>query len=72
MPHLGPVKREDLINYLRELGFDGPFSGTKHQVMIKGTLRLTIPNPHHGDIGRELLVRILRQAGIARDEWEKL
>ncbi len=25
-----------------------------------------------GDIGRELLMRILRQAGISREEWGKL
>jgi hypothetical protein len=31
-----------------------------------------IPNPHAEDIGRGLLVRILRQAGIERKEWEAL
>jgi hypothetical protein len=40
--------------------------------MVKGGLRLYIPNPHEGDIGREFLARILRQAGIEKDEWEKL
>lgn len=37
MPALGPIKRRDLIKYLRQLGFDGPFVGRKHQVMTKGT-----------------------------------
>lgn len=40
--------------------------------MVKGNSTLTIPNPHGGDIGRELLTRILRQAGITREEWEQL
>jgi len=40
--------------------------------MVKGSLTLTLPKPHHTDIGRELLARILKQAGIARGEWEKL
>ncbi len=31
-----------------------------------------LPNPHEGDIGKEFLARILRQARIERDEWEKL
>jgi len=31
-----------------------------------------IPNPHQADIGASLLVRILKQAGIARETWEKL
>jgi hypothetical protein len=39
--------------------------------MLKGDLRLTIPNPHRRKIGVELLIRILRQAGITREEWIK-
>jgi len=39
--------------------------------MIRGTLRLRIPNPHGGDISVALLSEILRQAGITRDEWER-
>jgi hypothetical protein len=40
--------------------------------MVKGNLTLAIPNPHHRDIARELLARILRQAGISKEEWEDL
>ena len=40
--------------------------------MTKGTLKLRIPNPHQGDIGRDLLARILREAGISRDDWEAI
>jgi hypothetical protein len=28
-----------------------------------------IPNPHGADISVDLLARILRQAGISREEW---
>jgi predicted RNA binding protein YcfA (HicA-like mRNA interferase family) len=72
MPHFGPIKRRDLIHYLRRLGFDGPYSGGKHQFMVKGEITLRLPNPHRSDIGKELLARILRQARISREEWEKL
>ncbi len=72
MPHLGPIKRKDLIYYLRLLGFDGPYSGGKHQFMIRENITLRIPNPHQSDISEDLLVRILKQAGINRREWEKL
>ncbi|MBI4530026.1 MAG: type II toxin-antitoxin system HicA family toxin [Candidatus Latescibacteria bacterium] len=72
MPSFGPIKRSDLIHYLRELGFKGPYRGGNHQYMVKGEIKLTIPNPHHGDIDRDLLARILRQGGIDRDEWERL
>jgi hypothetical protein len=40
--------------------------------MLKGMIRLRLPNPHKSDVGRELLSRILKQAGIDRDRWEKL
>jgi hypothetical protein len=43
--------------------------GGKHPYMIRGALVLTMPNPHRREIGSDLLVRILRQAGISRDEW---
>ncbi|MBU1106259.1 MAG: type II toxin-antitoxin system HicA family toxin [Candidatus Riflebacteria bacterium] len=56
---------------LRKAGFDGPYSGGKHQFMSKGDLALHIPNPHKGDIGRDLLKRILQQAGLSR-EFENL
>ncbi len=72
MPWLGPIKREELVRYLRVLGFEGPYSGKKHQFMLKGVVRLRIPNPHQRDIGKELLSRILKQAGIDKETWEKL
>ena len=66
------ISRSNLIKRLKKLGFDGPYSGGKHQFMIKENLRLAIPNPHKGDIGIDLLSRILKQAGISNAEWEKL
>ena len=72
MPPFGPISRRELIRALRIVGFNGPYSGGKHTFMMKGDLTLTLPNLHQGDIGRELLARILRQAGISREEWERL
>jgi predicted RNA binding protein YcfA (HicA-like mRNA interferase family) len=72
MAAFGPVSRKDLIRRFRAMGFDGPYSGGKHSFMTKHDLAVTIPNPHKRDIGRELLSRILRQAGITRQQWEEL
>ena len=71
MPPFGPISRADLIRSLRNLGFDGPYVGGKHQYMIRGQLRLVLPNPHQGEISMALLTRILRQAGIDREDWER-
>lgn len=73
MPSFGPIKRNDLVRYLRQLGFEGPYGGGNHEYMIREQLKLVVPNPHHSaDISRDLLTRVLRQAGIDRDEWERL
>jgi len=68
MPGIKPVTWKELVRKLRRLGFDGPYSGGRHPYMIKGKLVLTVPNPHRGDIGIELLKRILQQAGISKSE----
>jgi predicted RNA binding protein YcfA (HicA-like mRNA interferase family) len=70
MPPWGPVSRRRLVRTLRELGFEGPFSGGRHEFMTRADVVLTIPNPHAGDIGVGLLARVLRQAGVSRRDWE--
>jgi predicted RNA binding protein YcfA (HicA-like mRNA interferase family) len=72
MPPFAPIKRRDLIQALRRAGFEGPFPGGRHEFMVKGTLRLVLPNPHQGEIGKDLLARLLRQAGLDRQTWENL
>ena len=72
MPAFGPISRRDLVRNLRKAGFDGPYAGGRHAFMVRGDVTLVVPNPHRADIGKELLVRILRQAGLSRSEWEAL
>lgn len=38
--------------------------------MVRGDTTVRIPNPHQGDISLDLLSRILKQAGVSREEWE--
>jgi predicted RNA binding protein YcfA (HicA-like mRNA interferase family) len=68
---LKSVSHRELIKRFRALGFEGPYSGGKHQFMTLGAFRLRIPNPHKGDISRVLLAEILREAGISKTEWNK-
>jgi predicted RNA binding protein YcfA (HicA-like mRNA interferase family) len=71
MSPLSLVTRREFIARLRRLGFKGPYAGAKHEFMVRGDLRLRIPNPHRGDIGVPLLTKILKQAGIAPEEWTR-
>jgi predicted RNA binding protein YcfA (HicA-like mRNA interferase family) len=72
MPPFGPISRINLIRCLRRAGFCGPYSGGNHQFMLRGDLSIALPNPHRGDIGKDLLSRILKQASVKRREWERL
>jgi predicted RNA binding protein YcfA (HicA-like mRNA interferase family) len=72
MPPFGPIKRKDLIKALKQVGFEGPYVGGKHEFLVKGELRLVLPNPHQGEISKDLLARILRQANLSRTAWENL
>ena len=69
MPRLPPASHAQLVAGLRRHGFDGPYAGGKHLFMLKGELRLTIPNPQTQDIAPAVLTRTLRRAGISRAEW---
>ena len=72
MAPLVPISRSELVRRLRLLGFAGPFVGGRHEFMVRKTQRLILPNPHRGDIGVDLLTRLLRQAGVSREEWESV
>ncbi|HNY33988.1 type II toxin-antitoxin system HicA family toxin [Methanothrix sp.] len=64
-----PVPRRELIRRLGKLGFVGPFPGAGHEYMSRGLLEVRIPNPHGSDISTALLQKILKRAGISREEW---
>ena len=67
-----PIRRSELIRRLRVLGWEGPYQKGKHPFMVKAGVRLTIPNPHRGDIDWSLTKRLLNQANISSNEWELL
>lgn len=69
MTRFVPVTWSELVRRLRGIGFDGPYAGGRHPQMRRGNVTVIIPNPHEGDIGVGLLTRLLRQAGVSREEW---
>ncbi|MCI0559850.1 MAG: type II toxin-antitoxin system HicA family toxin [Nitrososphaera sp.] len=67
------ISRKELVRKFRALGFTGPFSGGKHQFMVKGRHKIRIPNPHSGkDISVGLVKEILRQANIGEADWDSV
>jgi len=71
-----PCKRREFIRKLRLLGFDGPFSGTRHQFMVYAQHRLAIPsNAEYSTPQLRMLIREVEEIigrEIAVDEWNRL
>ena len=66
------ISWKKLVQKFRHLEFNGPYSGGRHLFMVKGGLKVRIPNPHKGDISKHLIAEILRQADISNEEWENV
>lgn len=70
---LSPLKRREVIRRLQALGFDGPHPGGKHQYMVRGSLKIRVPNLHGTkDVGIPILKQILTHLGVSEEEWQDL
>ncbi|MDO8734797.1 MAG: type II toxin-antitoxin system HicA family toxin [Elusimicrobiota bacterium] len=71
-----PCRRRDFIRKLIKLGFNGPYSGTRHQFLIFKEHRLSIPSNSEYSVPQlkmmlnEVKEIIGRQ--ISLDEWSDL
>lgn len=70
MKNLKPLHRKKLIKKLKKLWFEWPFSWWKHQYMMSGNFRLTIPNIHSWkDIPVPIIKAILKQSWVSKDKF---
>jgi len=71
-----PCKRRDFIKRLRQLGFDGPYSGTRHQFMVYENHRLAIPSNSECSVPqlRMMLneIEAILDRSVTLDEWNSL
>ncbi|MBC8443311.1 type II toxin-antitoxin system HicA family toxin [PVC group bacterium] len=69
-------KRRVFIRKVRHLGFEGPFSGTRHQFMVHGEHRLTLPsNAEYSVPQLRMMVREVEEItdrSIAAEHWQAL
>ena len=76
MSRWAPCKRRDFIRRLQEIGFDGPFSGTRHQFMVYEQHRLAIPsNAEYSVPQLRMMIREVEDIidhQITADEWSRL
>ncbi len=71
-----PCRRDEFIRRLRKLGFEGPFSGAKHQFMVHEQHRLTVPsNAEYSVPQLRMMIREVEavlERRITAQEWSDL
>ena len=76
MSNWTPCRRKDFIRRLRQLGFDGPLTGTKHQFMVYKAYRLAIPSNTEYSIPQlRMMIREIEEIlgrDVTIDEWNHL
>jgi len=71
-----PCKRRIFIKRIQKLGFEGPYSGTRHQFMVYKNHRLSIPSNSEYSIPQLRMMiseieAIINQT-IAPNKWNNL
>ena len=71
-----PCKRNEFIRRLRKLGFNGPYSGTRHQFMIYQQHRLTVPSNQEYSVAQlRMMIREVEAIlgrSVTIEEWNNL
>lgn len=71
-----PCKRAEFVRRLRRLGFDGPYSGKRHQFLVFADYRLAIPsNPEYSVPQLRMMLReteVILKREISVTEWQSL
>jgi len=73
MPHLPTVRPRQIIRVLERAGFEIDHQTGSHVVLRRASdgCRVVVPQ-HDRDLGRGLTLRIIKSAGLTRDEFVEL
>lgn len=70
-----PLRRREFVRRLQVLGFSGPYHGTRHDFMVYGKKRQTVPsNPEYSVPQVKFLLRqveVVLGRKISADDWER-
>jgi hypothetical protein len=71
-----PCKRRLFIKRLCKIGFEGPYSGTRHQFMIYDNQRLSVPsNAEYSVPQLKMMIHEIESIidrNLSADEWNNL
>lgn len=76
MNRWNPCPRNVFLRRLRTLGFVGPYSGSKHQFMVFGDRRLTVPSNDEYSVPQlKMMIREIEtilERKVPASEWNEL
>ncbi len=76
MPKLHPISRRELIRRMKQLGFEGPFPGTRHDFMRRPSDQMKVPIPRAEGKSREIGVKlqkiIMGEINVRTEDWLSL
>jgi predicted RNA binding protein YcfA (HicA-like mRNA interferase family) len=73
MTRLPQITARDLVRFLKRQGFVEDRQSGSHLTLWHETRRVTVTIPvHSGDLGRGLVMRILKDAGFTADDFLRL
>ena len=65
-----PLSRREFVRKLRQLGFNGPWSGKRHEYMERNKVIALLPNPHGKDFSVGFIKEMLKQIGLTNEEFD--
>lgn len=71
-----PCKRKSFIKRLIKLGFEGPYSGAKHQFMVYENHRMSVPSNSEYSVPQLKMmlseVADIIERNVSAEEWAEL
>ncbi len=72
MPRLPVLSGRELVKILEKMGYEVDHQTGSHIILRHRETRARLTIPDHREISRGTLRAILRQAGLTREEFERL
>ena len=69
MPLLPLVSGDDLVKALQKVGFEWERTAGSHMILVNVAEGRTLSVPRHRELGRGLLRRLVRDAGLSVEEF---
>lgn len=71
MIKITPLSRREFLKKLKKMGFEGPYSGGRHEYYRKNQQKIFVPNPHGKDLGVLIIREIIKQIGVHPEDFYK-